>query len=303
MKDRALKALTQKQRELHQLGERFQRAHSFAVELQRSTKGKRFDIRNAFAWEAVISAHRMLIIDLSEWIGSIVKWLGVNLQREALAELRASKNKAAKVAKGSSVHADADTEHALRRHLEGSFFASYCRALRRLFGNAAEKRRRATDQDVRKLEARLRSWREPLKELRDSAAHAYGDRTGSKTRHRLVDLRGRIEKCGRLLNDLRLLLDCSTYGLPNLKPSDHDAHARDVVDLIVLGTIQYVTGEVEQHPGTYYWQKRDAEYARLHRRRRPAKTASFNVDSERPAKRPRAGIDVSAIVAERESRE
>jgi hypothetical protein len=294
VKQRALNALTDKQLELHQLGERFQRAHSFALELQRSTKGKRFDIRNAFAWEAAISAHRMLIIDLSEWIGSVVKWLAVHLQGDALGELRASKRKAAKVAKGSGVHKDADTQRARRRHLEGSFFASYCRALRRLFGKAAEKRRRATEQDVRKLEARLRSWREPLKELRDSAAHAYGDRTESKTRHQLVKLRGRIEKCGRLLNDLRLLLDCATYGLPNLKPSDHNAHARDLVDLIVLGTIEYVTDALERHPGQYYSQKRDAEYARLHRRRRPAKTASFNVDSERRNARAPRGRLVNA---------
>lgn len=281
-RDGALKALTVKQRELHALAERFRRAHSFALELQRATKGKRFDVRSAFAWDAVISAHRMLIVDLSEWIASIVKWLGVYLQGDALAELRASKRKAAKVAAGSHVQANGDAGW-IRKHLTESFFESYCEALRRLFGKTAEQRRSAVDRDVRRLEARLETWREPLADLRNAAAHAYGDRTESKTRHRLTDLRKKIERCGRLLNDLRLLLDCSTYGLPNLKPSDHDAHARDLVDLVVLGTIQYATGQVEQHSGQYYWQKRDAEYRRLHRRRRSSTTASFNEPLERRA--------------------
>jgi hypothetical protein len=274
--DRALQALTEKQGELCHLAERFRRAYAFALELRRATKGKRFEIRNSFAWDAVMGEHRMLIIDLSEWIGSLVKWLGVYLQGDVLAELRASKRKAIKIAESSQVDADEETRRALRRGLAESFFESYRDALRRLFGRVAERRRSATEPDVRRLKASLESWREPLATVRNAAAHAYGDRTESKTRHRLVDLRKRIEKCARLLNDLRLLLDCSSYALPNLNPSDHDARARDLVDLIVLGTIQYTTAQIEQHPGRYYWQKRDAEYDRLHRRRRPSRTGSFN---------------------------
>lgn len=276
-RDLALKALTTKQLELIRLAERFRHVHSFAVELRRATKGKRFAIRNRLAWDSVISGHRVLIIDLSEWIGSFAeRWLGVHLQGGALAELRASKRKASKFAEDSPVDADPETSTTIRRYLAETYFESFCQALRRLFGPVAERRRSATDPDVRRLEKRLQSWREPLAKLRNAAAHAYGDRTESKTRHRLVDLRKRIEKCARLLNDLRLLLDCSTYSLPNLEPSEHDAHARDLVDLIIIGTIQYAAAEVAKHPGHFYWQQRDAEYARLHRRRRKSPTASFN---------------------------
>jgi hypothetical protein len=51
---------------------------------------------------------------------------------------------------------------------------------------------------------------------------------------------------------------------------------RDLVDIVAAGTIPFVVDQWDKEDGQFRWQKRDAYYARLHRRRRRKKTDSFN---------------------------
>lgn len=83
-----------------------------------------------------------------------------------------------------------------------------------------------------------------------------------------------------MLNALSLLLDCSTHHYAALEPKPECREARDLVDLLVLGSISESTERTRARKGPYYWQRRDQEYARLHRKHRASKSPNFNVDDE-----------------------
>jgi hypothetical protein len=245
----AVASLTVKQQELHLLAVRFERLNTFAHELHSVTKRKRFTVRNLLLWDAMIGAHRMLIIDLSEWIGSVYGWLRKDLQGSSLKELCAGNRKAARA---TASHFEGKTNVCVEDHerFKRLFLRTYRAALRRLFGSTPAGKG-ATQQDVLELSTRLEKWREPLKKLRDQAAHAYGDHSDEKTKHRIDHLGRHIRKCGQLLNDLRLLLECSTYGLPTLGPSSDNTAARDVVDLLVLGDSSNIFQGIRDNSESY----------------------------------------------------
>jgi hypothetical protein len=130
---------------------------------------------------------------------------------------------------------------------------------------------------VLRLEKRLFRWSLNLRGWRNAHAHRYGESTAMAQTLRLQDLARRIESCGRMMNDLRLLLDHSTSHMPKLKkPTGRDPLACDLVDLVVVGTIDFAAGQVGHQPGRYHLEKRDAYYAQMHRQRRRRQTDPFN---------------------------
>jgi hypothetical protein len=79
------------------------------------------------------------------------------------------------------------------------------------------------------------------------------------------------------MNDLRLLVHDETASMPMRSRGQRpDPHAADLVDLILLGTIDFFRGEIEAMPGTWFGEKREAYYAALHARRRRTKDGPFN---------------------------
>jgi hypothetical protein len=62
----------------------------------------------------------------------------------------------------------------------------------------------------------------------------------------------------------------------NTDPSTNDVSSRDLLDLIVLGSIDHATTRIETMPGPYHYQRRDAFYATLHRRPRNTTDVPFN---------------------------
>ena len=93
---------------------------------------------------------------------------------------------------------------------------------------------------------------------------------------RFPDLAKRHARCAKLMNDLRLILEDTTLLMRLTKASTNDVLARDVVDLILIGTIDYAVAEWAKEPGPFMWQKRDAYDARLHRRPRSSPRVPFN---------------------------
>jgi hypothetical protein len=274
--------ITRKQRELAALAERFERLNSFNAELGRATKRKPFQIASALVWDAVRSMRRMFIIDLAEWVGSLHaedgKWLRRTFQGAVLGRLRSSKKLAAKLAAESKIIGAREHEVFYRKHHATTILEQRSAALGRLFGKEAAARGAATPADVGRLAKRLERWSTALHELRNVHAHAYGLRVGSVRQIGLTHLAKRIAYCGRLLNDFRLLLSHSHYGVPPLGPSAGDENCRDLVDLLVVGTIQFAVEEWEKgSDAQYLWQKRDEHYARMHGRRRKKKSDSFNI--------------------------
>jgi hypothetical protein len=260
-----------RQADLSELARSFQRFRTFADETRRATKGKRFDIRNLLLWDALHAQHRMLVIDLADWVDHLrtsafhTGWFRRHLQGEALGKLRTSKRLVRKLAGNRD------------RYVHTIIGDGRIGALKRLFGVSVARRGKATAEDVLRLEKRLDRWATNLRNWRN--VHAHRLEAVDAKRLRLQDLAKRFEYCGRLMNNIRLLLDNSTYSMPSLKPCERDTNCRDLVDLLVVGDIQYAVREWSKEPGTWLWQKRDAHYARLHRQRRAQTKGSFNARS------------------------
>jgi hypothetical protein len=282
-----LDALTKRQRELGTLAHDFQLLRSFASELQRTTKGKPFAIRNDLAWAGIVSLRRTIVIDLAGWVRSVCDpWLRKTLDGPSLVSLRASKRLAAKIVEGSvilPVLGGADVTGRIRGYQASTVEDGRRRALTRLFGKEAARRGHATSEDVLHLEDTLRRWVTDLDALRNREAHPFTFK-GDIKELGLADLARRFTYCGRVLNDLRLLLDSSTYLMPRLEASN-DPRCRDLVDLIVVGTIEFAVMQWTKCPNPpHFSTDRDAHYRRMHARRRTKKTAPFNGPLPPPAR-------------------
>jgi hypothetical protein len=273
-----LAAIQTKQYELHELAERLGDLRSFALELRRWTKGKTFDVVSTLAWDGVLSSQRMFVIDLAAWIDSLLPprpakpgqfgWLATHLQGRALVALHTDEARAVSLAANERMNAPPSVQPMLRADLARTLLAGYRAALQRLFGRRAVRRGHPLPADVARLEKRLFRWAQNLRRFRNTLAHRYGAQTGTARALRLADLVKRFDHCARLMNDLRLLHDSSQMLMPTTKPTPGDTAACDLVDLIVLGTIDFAHRELKDLPGQWHWQKREAYYARLHRRRR-----------------------------------
>jgi hypothetical protein len=292
--------LTKRQRDLDDIALRFQQFRSFVVELRKTTKGKPFDPRSLLAWEAILSLNRMIVIDLQSWVDSLHSaWLGRHLQGETLRKLRTSKTLARRLAERSGqlamIPAPASpedrlvAERALRTHREAQILRSRREALRCLFGTLAAERGHARAEDVLRLVEKVKRWSENLTKLRNMLAHRYGLKTATTSVKLLrpQDIARRILYCARLMNDLRLLIDNSTYGSPHVVPGRfRNLMVQDLIDIILTGPIQSAVAEWNKEEGVHPWQKRDAYYRRLHVRRRESKRSSFNRETYDPILRP-----------------
>jgi hypothetical protein len=273
-----LNELTLRQRELEELARDFQALRTFAAELRRASKGKTFDVRSELAWASLHALHRMLVIDLAAWVRSLYPaWLRRNIQGKTLADLRASRTRAGKIMEDSPIFAPTGVRAAISRHRNDALLQGQREALRRLFGKVAVARGKAEAADVKRLENRLERWAVNLDAWRNVHAHRYGAQDPTLKALRLQDIARRISWCCRLLNDFQLLLDGSTRIFPRVEASTQDPRCRDLVDLILVGTMQYSVEEAwSKEPGQFLWQRREAHYRRMHARPRASKGESFN---------------------------
>ena len=269
--------LADKQWRLYALADTFERLRAFDLELRRRTKYKRFRVANDLAFRAVRSLERMLIVDLAAWVKDLhAGWLRVHLSKLALANLRASKRDARKRAAQSWIEAPPEDQGFLRAAFAEDVLETRRAALRRLFGEAVARRGQATGADVLKLEARLEKWAGTLHQARNTQAHPLG-LDGPSVFLTLPRVAAHFHRCGRLMNDLRLLVLDETMGMPFAADrARSDPHAEDLVDLVLLGTIEYSTGAIAKMPGGWVREKREAYYAALHRRRRRKRADAFN---------------------------
>jgi len=284
-----LPKLTDLQLDLNELAESLRCFRSFEAEFRRCSKGKPYRIWSHLAWRSVTSLYRTILIDLAAWYSAVERWLQSDLQHgDVFGKLRTSKRLAAKIVATDPTPDPQDPKERdwLRRHHESLVFESRGEALKRLFGKRAAARKNATHAEVNALATRMGARRKTnLKTLRDFHAHRIGW-TEDVKHLRSEHLARRIASAGDVLNDIRLLLDSSTYHVPSMAPSDNDANARDMVDLILVGTIYYSVEQWQTAKGPWLHQKRDAYYVEMHKRPRKKKKADFfNTHVER------AGVD------------
>jgi hypothetical protein len=275
--------ISRKQAELYRIADAFERLRRFFVELRRVTKGKPFHVANDLAWDSALALQRTLVIDLAAWVRTLHGsrkhrgWLRAHLSSNSLSMLRTSRKLAAKLADRSHVSAPPEVEGFLRASLARDVLEYRRTALRRLFGTTVAARGQAVGKDVERLERRLFAWAEDLHEARNATAHPYGKRKGTPWFLPLRSLDARVKRCGRIMNDLRLLVLDETASMPMRSDGQRpDPHSADLVDLIVLGTSEYARGVIEAMPGQWFGEKREAYYSALHARRRRTKSAPFN---------------------------
>ncbi len=273
MADKA--TLEYKQHQLYALVATYEHLRTFTRELRRVTRNKRFRVTNELAWDAVLSLRRTLVIDLAAWVKTLhAGWLRGHLSQGVLAGLRASKRDATKRAENSWIEAPPEDRGPLRRGLAANILESRRSALRRTFGAAVAHRGGATGDDVLRLEKKLEAWADSLHQARHTQAHPYGVE-GTAAFLSARRLEGYLAKCGRLMNDLRLLVQDSTMSMP-LRSKRSDPMTEDLVDMVVLGTIEFSRAEIAKMPGRWFGEKREAYYAALHARRRKKRTDPFN---------------------------
>jgi hypothetical protein len=286
-----LTEIGEKQQQLDSLALAFQGLRCVAVELHRATRRQTFAIGNDTAYYALASLRRMIIIDLAAWVRSLYPgWLQRNIQGATLANLRASKRRTGELLTGSplivaSAHGTAGVPPEVRKAIltrrAEALLAGQTAALRRLFGEEAAARGRAEAGDVTRLVRRLERFSVRLDKLRNEHAHRFGTTDPTFREPRYGDLAKRFRYCGRLLNDFRMLLEGVHYLMPGVEPSKNDPRARDLVDLVLLGTISNAVEiwqpywDKKRRP--FLYQQRDAHYARLHAWHRTTdKTKPFN---------------------------
>jgi hypothetical protein len=128
-----------------------------------------------------------------------------------------------------------------------------------------------TQKDIDDLADRLHAQFKQLHDDRNQyRAHAYeSDQPKTAAMLTIEDVRKHLEACQELLADIRCLASNSQFDAYQYEPRAHDgdSDAQDVVDLVVCGPIFWI---IDGDPGkghkpdTFYVQKRDAYYERLH---------------------------------------
>ena len=214
------------------------------AELERVTRGKRFEIRNDIAWLMALDSHAVLIIELASWCkrqidsGGLFGQLGARLN-----ELPRKFPKSRK------------------RRLDDPYLVRYDTtahgdAVDRLFPNATSDG--VQPRDVDQLRENFCAMMQPVIDDRNLLrAHPFEVVDGTATALALDDIERVFDKLERMLNDIRLVADWSTTSFNSMVHADEEQVAKAFVDTVLCGDswrTEYVMNGVD----------RDAYYASLH---------------------------------------
>jgi hypothetical protein len=241
--------------------DRFKRVWAYDVELRKAARGKPFRIRNPEVWEIILADRDILVIDFASWVTSLAGKRGLldGLTADDLTEF--------------------GIEAASAQDTDDPWLATHdwrCRveAFDRLFpARVGPGKRWPEKADIRHLKAELAAVTTGLEDQRDARAHFY-DGKDSETVQNLgfEQIATLFHRVRDVLNDLRLLVDRSSHYYPRIAEPKDDHTARDLVDLILLGSIDNAVREWKaapsrpgQPPRVFLWQDREAYYEDRHR--------------------------------------
>jgi hypothetical protein len=248
-------------------GRRLRDVRSVHAELVRVAALKAFDIRHEPIWNMLVSERDMVIIDLASWAkglyekgGFFKKLQGQDLQalswKYAASELHGDRN---------------DVTAAIDRYVQSRHALWRREAFERLFPGA--KGDVPSADDLRALEGRLCTQFAPLlKDRGDHRAHKYERQSKQATSATLAleEVTEHLKACQQILSDLGALSADTSYATywHDGEPRKDDEEAKDVVDLVLCGTIVWIIEfgpNVTRKTGDqYYWQRRKTYYERLH---------------------------------------
>jgi hypothetical protein len=253
------KLLYVKIRQLDTLSEQLNFLRAFEHELAQVTRKKGFRIWNRSLWHTLLNARDGLAVHIASWAKSMYEDGGLfgTISGKSLVDALAMGSKR----EGSA--RDASERELVLRHRKKHFA--------RLFPGVKEtpSGKKPTADHVEKLRTRFAKRCEPLHDDRNAyRAHLFEKKIAANVRQLHTPGRAQfVNYAQKLLNDLLLLCDRSTYGFPDVRrPSKGDAQARDLVDLLLNGTITFAVGEWTKADGQYLWQQRAKYYEALHAR-------------------------------------
>jgi hypothetical protein len=127
--------------------------------------------------------------------------------------------------------------------------------------------------DIRHLKVELGGLTRALEKQRDARAHIYdGKDYGSVKNLAFEEVAKLFHRAHAVLRDVRLLVDRSSHHFPPVEEPKDDHTARDLVDLLLLGSIGQAVIEWTatparpgERPREWLWQHREAFYEHRHR--------------------------------------
>lgn len=241
--------------------ERFKRVWAYDVELRKAARGKAFRIQNPAVWEIILADRDILVIDFASWVTSVAGKGGFldGLTADDLTEF------------GIEAGPLQDTDDA---GLAVHDWKARVEAFGRLFpARVGVGKRWPEKADIRRLKAELAAVTAGLEDQRDARAHFYDGKDSETVQNvgfeQIATLFHRVRD---VLNDIRLMVDRSSHHYPRIAEPKNDHTARDMVDLIILGSIDDAVREWKAAPSqpgrpkrVYLWQDREAYYDDRHR--------------------------------------
>ena len=255
-----VEALAREEHRLLHIKRRYYLLKAFQDHLDTARKKKEFVVWNDQMWDTVLDVRTALSLQLTSWVN------GMCQDRGFLKGLK-SHTKRLYVRKWRPKN---------RLDSYGGDIAERYRrsAFERLFPDAIP-RNRVSQDDVSKLTDRFQAAVARVKNDRNKTlAHLYEHDVDLQ--RRLLTPRGygvvfrRLEK---LLTDLRMVIDGTQKEFHDLSAADSDSVARDMVDMVLCGTLDNihmlwgVTEAISACGDRHVFQLRDEYYAGLHRRR------------------------------------
>jgi hypothetical protein len=255
-------------------------------ELVRVARKKPFIIYHERMWSMLLAERDMVAVDLASWILGFYEKKGGGLLRK----LRAPDMQALRLEWQYGPNDDDYFKEQNRKWRQkayerlfpptqgpfpieqGECSCTWCLLHREPKPRTGNPRLGPSQRDVAALCDRLHARFEPLRKDRNQhRAHRYEKgQPGTAAMLTLDELAGHLEACQELLADLRCLSSNSQFTAYRYEPKAHeeDYEAHDVVDLVLLGNINWI---VEHDPmkghraeDSFYSRRREAHYARLH---------------------------------------
>ncbi len=251
---------------VHHIARRYQRLRGFQCELELVANDRVFTAHNDLAWRSLLSEREMVEIDLASWARGVFSSGGFLklVQGPDLA--------------GLARKADGVRNARSRRFREDAFT--------RLFPRAADESRWEPNQheDMKLLCDHFVTATKPLVDSRDAhRAHKHEHlRVGSAAALDLDGVELQLRTATAILNDMSLLSRDATWAWSELEPLHGDSWARELVDLVLGGQIDWLLKEWQHEAYAFdgngrsrghLWQRREAFYERLR---------ALNDDREKP---------------------
>jgi hypothetical protein len=266
---------------LLQFWTRFVALQAFEAELIARTGTREFEIANTVIWAAMIAKRDLLVIHFASWIrgitgnGGLFKQLRANHFPELRRAFSATRTEQPGIAGRD------------RRRVQIDL---------RLPG--AAQRGRLDPADIDDLGTAVHGELAPVVADRNSfRAHPYerGDRDGVRWLA-IEEVEGLLLAAQRLMNDLRLLIDNSTFGYSYQSLTGAENAARDLVDLLLFHDIQHFATLIGANAlPVYWWERRDEFIAalRVEQNRHPAQLLNNDAVVQAASARARAAIEAS----------